>query len=47
MIDSLIECGATKKKKEISKDIEREFWLSADEAISYGLADHIVVRGDV
>lgn len=47
MVDSLIACGAVKKRKDILKDIEREFWLSAEETIEYGIADKIVQVGDL
>jgi ATP-dependent Clp protease protease subunit len=38
---------ATKIRKQILKDIEREFWLNADEAIEYGLADRIIEKDDL
>jgi ATP-dependent Clp protease protease subunit len=38
---------ATKIRKQIQKDIEREFWLNADEAIEYGLADRIIEKDDL
>ncbi len=34
-------------RKQILKDIEREFWLNADEAIEYGLADRIISKDDL
>jgi len=42
MVEILRECGVKKTAKEILKDIDREFWLDAKEAISYGLADKIM-----
>lgn len=36
------ECGVKKTKKEILRDIDREYWMSSQEAIDYGLADAIV-----
>lgn len=37
----------TKVRKQILRDIEREFWLTAEEAIEYGLADSIVTQEDL
>ena len=34
-----------KKPDEVAKDLERDFFMSADEAVAYGLADKILVRG--
>jgi ATP-dependent Clp protease protease subunit len=34
-----------KKPDQVAKDLERDFFMSADEAVSYGLADKILVRG--
>ena len=42
LIDNLIECGATKSSKQILKDINKEYWMGAEEAIDYGIADKIV-----
>ena len=47
IVDVLIECGAKKKKKDILKDIDREFWLSAKEGIEYGIVDQIISIGDL
>jgi ATP-dependent Clp protease, protease subunit len=42
LVDILIECGAKKTKDDILKDIDREYWMGAQETIDYGLADAIV-----
>ncbi len=42
MVDILCECGATKSREEILKDIDRDFWLEPSEACAYGLADEIL-----
>ncbi len=42
--DILIECGVKKSREEILVDIDRDFWLNADEAISYGLADKVMSK---
>jgi ATP-dependent Clp protease protease subunit len=33
-------CG--KKPEQVAKDAQRDFWLSADEAIKYGIIDEII-----
>lgn len=42
LVDLLIECGAKKPKAEILKDIDREFWMGAQQVIDYGLADEVL-----
>ena len=42
MIDILIECGVKRNRKELLRDIDRDFWLDPHEAIEYGLADKII-----
>lgn len=42
IVRSYIECGVKKTEKQILKDIDREFWMNAKEAIDYGLADGII-----
>ncbi len=42
MVDTLCECGATKSREEILKDIDRDFWLEPKETIDYGLSDEIL-----
>jgi ATP-dependent Clp protease protease subunit len=34
-----------KSSEQIARDLERDFYMSADEAVSYGLADKILQRG--
>lgn len=45
IVDILCECGATKARDEILKDIDRDYWLEPGEAIAYGLADSIMDKG--
>lgn len=45
LVNVLIESGVTKPPKQVLRDIDREFWLDAKEAINYGLADKIVEKG--
>lgn len=47
MIEIYQECGVKKSKKQILKDINREFWMNPKEAISYGLADQVMTKGDM
>lgn len=42
LVESLQEHGVKRTKKQILSDINREFFLSAQEAIDYGLADKII-----
>ena len=44
---NLKDASPAKVRKQILKDIEREFWLTAEEAIEYGLADEIVTQEDL
>ena len=44
MVDLLCECGAKKPRHEILADIDRDYWMDAQEAIDYGLADGILTR---
>lgn len=45
LVDLLLECGVKKDKKSILKDINRNYWMNADETIMYGLADNKIVKG--
>ncbi len=47
MVDALIECGAQRSKKQILQDIDRDFWLTPEEAMEYGLADKIITKGEL
>jgi len=40
-------CGVKKTKKQLSMDMDREFWMNPKEAIDYGLADEIVTKETV
>ena len=42
MVDLLQECGVKKTKTQILKDIRVDKWMSAKEAIDYGLADEVL-----
>ena len=44
LVDTLIECGAGKAKKKILDDIDREYWMSPQEAINYGIVDRIIEK---
>lgn len=45
--DAYIECGVDRTREQILKDIDREVWLNAEEAVAYGLADGIVGRAEL
>jgi len=45
VVDILRECGVKKSSEEILTDIDRDYWMSAGEAIDYGLADEIMTKG--
>jgi ATP-dependent Clp protease protease subunit len=32
------------KASKVREDMERDFWMNADEAVKYGLADKVVTR---
>ena len=42
MVDILCDCGVKKSREEILVDLDRDYWLTPDEAVSYGLADSIM-----
>jgi ATP-dependent Clp protease protease subunit len=42
LVDILIECGAKRSREELLADMDRDYWLEPQEAISYGLADKIL-----
>jgi len=44
VVDILRECGGKKSSEEILTDIDRDYWMSAEEAIDYGLADEIMSK---
>ena len=44
VVDILRECGVKKSHDEILTDIDRDYWMSAEEAIEYGLADEILSK---
>ncbi len=35
-----------KSEKTISRDLERDYFMSADEGVKYGLVDHVLTRGE-
>lgn len=53
LVDILVECGVKGdskekgKRKAILKDMDRVFYLTAEAAVSYGLADKVVGPGDL
>ena len=56
LVDCYIECGVTaglakpdtkKIRKQILSDIDRVFWIGAEQAIKYGLVDRIVIPSEL
>lgn len=45
--DLMIENGVSKPKATVIKDMDREYWMSAEETISYGMADRIINGRDL
>lgn len=43
-ITKLIAKETGKSEEEVSKDCDRDFWLTADEALSYGLISKIITK---
>jgi ATP-dependent Clp protease protease subunit len=43
--DLMLARGATKSRRQIIKDMEKDFWMEAEEAIKYGVA-HDIFRLD-
>lgn len=44
ILDILVNAGVQRTKAEILEDIDREFWMTAEEAIAYGLADEVMTQ---
>ena len=47
LVHILMENGCPHSQRQVLKDINREFFLTAEEAIDYGLADRIVTPEDL
>jgi ATP-dependent Clp protease protease subunit len=43
-LNEILSKNTGKKIAEIEKDVERDFWMSAEEAIKYGLIDNIIEK---
>ena len=43
-LNEILAKNTGQKLSKIEKDVERDFWLSADEAVEYGLADKTVTQ---
>lgn len=47
--ETLIEILSThtgRSIEQVRKDCDRDYWLSAEEAVDYGIVDHVMKRGD-
>lgn len=47
LVDILIDGGVKKTHKQVLKDIDRDFWLSASETVKYGVADYVLTKAQV
>ena len=45
-LNSILAKQTGKTRRQILKDTERDNFLSANEALSYGIIDHIIKRND-
>ena len=43
---SILAHHTDKSVEEVTKDIERDFFMDADEAVAYGIADKVMRRKD-
>uniref|UniRef100_A0A6M3LBV5 Putative protease n=1 Tax=viral metagenome TaxID=1070528 RepID=A0A6M3LBV5_9ZZZZ len=44
VVDILRDCGVKKSHDEILADIDRDYWMGAEEAIAYGLCDEVMSK---
>jgi ATP-dependent Clp protease, protease subunit len=44
LLEEIMAKNTGKNLKKIHEDMERDFWLTADEAVKYGVADKIVTK---
>lgn len=44
--DLMIKRGVKKSRKQVLKDMEKDFWMEADEAIKYGIAHKVITQKD-
>ena len=42
MLMNMIAEASNKDVEEVKKDCERDFWMSAEQAVKYGIVDEIV-----
>lgn len=45
LVQILQKNGVKKTAKQILRDIDREYWMTAEETVEYGIADHILEKG--
>jgi len=46
LINDLLSRHTGKPIEQISRDMERDYYMSAGEAVAYGMADHVLSRGE-
>lgn len=44
MLNEILAKNTGQKLSKIEKDVERDFWMSAEEAVEYGLADKVISK---
>jgi ATP-dependent Clp protease protease subunit len=42
LVDAYVECGVKRTREQILDDIDREYWLDANDAKEYGLIDDVI-----
>jgi ATP-dependent Clp protease protease subunit len=42
IVDILCECGAKKGRDEILQDMDRDYWMTSEQTVAYGLADEVI-----
>ena len=43
MLNELLSTNCKKPLEEVKKDTDRDYWMSADEAVSYGIVDSVLM----
>jgi ATP-dependent Clp protease protease subunit len=44
-LNEILAKNTGQKLAKIEKDVDRDFWMSAEESVAYGLADKVVTKG--
>ena len=46
MIISYFALHTNRSEDQVSEDLERDYFMSAEEGVEYGLVDNVLVRGE-